>query len=103
MAKALKQRVVIAGHPIKVKVREYAVPEKKDYAGTTAYYGDYIHLSRKDPRGRLYSPAFMDECFLHELMHQVEARYECFIPEKKLKMMSIGLYQVLRDNRLKFW
>ncbi len=46
------------------------------------------------------SRSFKEECLLHELLHACD--HHDAIPEECIQNLSCNLYQVLKDNKLRF-
>ena len=43
-----------------------------------------------------------EESYLHEIIHQIDSALDLGMREKMVRRLSVGLYQVLHDNKLVF-
>lgn len=94
--------------PKKVKVAGFIVPVRMvnkiegGYLGSSYYQGNKIVLAKRDGYNCKISSQPMHETLCHEIVHQISVRYNVGLSEREVKKLSTGLYQVLKDNKLKF-
>ncbi len=99
----IPKRIKVAGHVIRVKF----VTRLKSNAGKEEFYGKSSHnrneviIARKNFNDRL-AEEHIASTFLHEVIHQVDNKYNVKLSEKQTTNLEIGLFQVLRDNKLNF-
>ena len=98
----IPKSVKVAGHNYRV---EYPyVFRKQDLAAEANHDKGRIRVSDRSKFGKK-SQSEIDETFLHEIIHAVSCRYlprSLELRESQVSQLSQGLYQVLRDNRLRF-
>jgi hypothetical protein len=93
--------------PKKVKIAGFIVPVriakkiKGGYIGQAHYEGNKILLAQNTKYNKISSQA-MHECFCHEILHHISVRYSVKLSESQIEKLSEGLYQVIKDNKLKF-
>lgn len=92
----IPDKIKVGGHVIDIK---FANTKNIDTAG---YYDTYYNLIRirKDedtPESNI------SEVFLHEILEVIRAKNNLDIDHTYLTVLSENLFQVLRDNKLKFY
>lgn len=95
--------VKVAGHSYSVRYPYNCRGFK--WAAEADHDLDRIRLASTNSKGRRKCRAEIEETFLHEIVHAVNCRYlprRSQLCEHQVSQMSQGLYQVLRDNRLRF-
>jgi len=96
----IPKRIKIAGHWVGVR-RKRKVDKNEDSLGYAKYTHDEIELATSF----LKKPIPESKCaeiFLHEIIHHVLDKYSVNMREKDVHLMSAGLFQVIRDNKLDF-
>jgi hypothetical protein len=73
--------------------------------GTDMGCCDYEHalilLKEKDDN-MIVSPQKREETYLHEIIHHIDSALDLRLKEAQVRRLSVGLYQVLHDNKLYF-
>lgn len=97
------KKIKIAGHTVRVyypvTIRGFG---KENVVGYANYARDTIHVARVDRVGNKRSKDCQKATLLHEILHHVADKYSAPISEKHVNRLAEGLYQVLKDNQLRF-
>jgi hypothetical protein len=72
-----------------------------DDMGCCDYEHALILLKSKDDN-MVISPQKREETFLHEIIHHIDSALDLRLKESQVRRLSVGLYQVIHDNRLVF-
>ena len=99
----IPKTVKIAGYEFKVK---YPWKQKnQSWAAEIDHDQQIIRISNKRPDGKKKAVAGINETFLHELIHGVNRLYlsnRRQLKEDQVEQISEGIFQVLKDNKLRF-
>ena len=100
----IPEKIKVAGHWVEVK-RDYKYKERGDLLGQAKYSGNTITLiERREGTVDEVAESSEAENFLHEMFHHVNCKYNNNdLKEEQVGRLAVGLFQVLRDNKLKFW
>jgi len=61
-----------------------------------------IHIANRSKEGNVYTEDYIGQIFMHELLHAINYVYNSdALPEDEIERLSQGLYQVLKDNKIK--
>ena len=61
-----------------------------------------IHIANKSKENNIYVEDYIGQIFMHELLHAINYVYNSdALPEDEIERLSQGLYQVLKDNKIK--
>lgn len=92
----IPNKIKVGGHDVKVETNvKFDSPQSAGYSNLSEAI---IRISEG------MSPDSVAQTFLHEILHLVERVYcPTKVKEEVIEQLSEGLYQVLKDNRLKFW
>lgn len=97
----LPEEIKVAGFTYKVKY-PYRFKETADL-GQADYLQKEIRLTDVDKAGMKIPDDVVLEVFLHEVFHAVSYEYvNTNLKEDDIVLLSNGLYQVLKDNKLYF-
>lgn len=94
--------VEICGHSVSVKMRERFVADKHNVYGRSRLCQDEIIIARRDKYRNKISNDWKGNTFLHEIMHHINDKLEVGLSEKEVGRISDGLYQTLKDNKIRF-
>ena len=101
----LPKTLKIGGHEYKI-LFPYHFKERADYAGQCDHQLKEIRIDDQDGCGNIKPDSSILVVFLHEILHAIDfSTGHCIFlgndGEKHLEGISEGLYQVLKDNKLK--
>ena len=97
----IPNKLKIGGHIVKV-LKDYKFIERSDIVGQAIYCQNEIRLCSQTEMGPI-AEGVVAANFLHEIFHHVCERYNGEqLPEEVVVRVSEGLFQVLRDNKLRF-
>jgi len=91
----------ICGHVVKVRI----VKTIKGVMAGNLGYADLNHneiVLSKEYEGKPLEESMRAEVFLHETIHMIGQIYGIPLNEKTVRQTSGALFQVIRDNKLKF-
>jgi hypothetical protein len=97
----IPKSIKIAGHDVKVNIRKHVNHKVKNQIGRATYTANAIDLSRKCWDDTVDSQ-YMACTLLHEIIHHVDDKLTIGLKEVQVDRLATGLYQVLKDNKLKF-
>ena len=61
-----------------------------------------IHIANKSKENNIYAEDYIGQVFMHELLHAINYVYNSdALSEDEIERLSQGLYQVLKDNKIK--
>ena len=61
-----------------------------------------IHIANRSKEGNVYTEDYIGQIFMHEILHAINYVYNSdTLPEDEIERLSQGLYQVLKDNKIK--
>ena len=96
----IPKKLKVGGHIYKVD-DNYTFKERTDISGQAKHEDGHIRMTRKTQSGVPVTRSKMEQCFIHELLHCVDATYNADkLDEETIMRMSEGLYQVLNDNEM---
>ena len=91
----------VAGHNYKVFFDDKFLA-KEGLLGQCDFISQKIRLCKKF-KGQVRAKSDIGRTFVHEIIHTIDAHYNNYaLTEKEVDRLSNGLYQVLKDNKLKF-
>ena len=91
----IPKSIKVGGHTIKVIVGSQR-PFEKQGASIDWHNEIYIIDDYDSPESN------MAEGFLHEIVEQINSKYEIDLEHKQITVLTQALFQVLRDNGLDF-
>ncbi len=95
--------VKIGGHNVRVKL------EKEEFrsgrcgrkmCGQANFTKRLIRVATSNS-GQKYAGSCIAETFMHEVLHHIADIYGVTISEQGINRLSMGVYQVLHDNKLR--
>jgi len=93
----IPDKVKVAGHYYKV-VWDNGRLSETGFVGETDHNLDVIYLCKYYPK-QARAKSEIEETFLHEILHAIDVNYNNHsLNEEVVQRLSIGLYQVLKDN-----
>ena len=93
----IPDKIRVAGHTYKI-VWDDKYLTNEGYVGLSVHNKLLIYLCKKY-RGEKLSKSIIEETFLHEILHTIDANYNNHsLNEETVDRLSEGLYQVLKDN-----
>jgi len=93
----IPSKIKISGHDIKI------VKKKNLFSDGERVWGlAYLHLNKIELATDLLPESKIAETFIHEVLHIICAIHGISITEKENQAIALSLFQVLRDNKLKF-
>jgi len=93
----IPDKIRVAGHTYKI-VWDDKYLTNEGYVGLSVHNKLLIYLCKKY-RGEKLSKSIIEETFLHEILHTIDANYNNHsLSEETVDRLSEGLYQVLKDN-----
>ena len=91
------KKVRVAGHTYKVKIEN----ERLNGTGLAGdcWHGEHtIGLTDMLRSGASASPSYIEETFIHELLHCVDVQYNnAQLTEEQVVRLSTGIHQVIKD------
>lgn len=88
----------IGGHTYEIKLKEAFSTDGSEYnLGITTYDDICITVATKASTGEYRSTSVIEECLLHELIHASNHVYNAHMDEDTVKLISQGLYQILKQ------
>ncbi len=91
----IPNKIKVAGLDYSVKIDDN-MHQKEDLAGQHDGNALVIRLQNKN-----YNPQVTEQTFFHEILHAINTAYcNKELNEKQVNNISVGLYQVLKDNNL---
>jgi len=97
----IPKEIKIAGHIYRV-IYPYTFMETL-VLGQSDYFQKEIRLARVDTTGNPIPQAQLNNTLCHEILHCIDYEYNNQkLDEDTVKRLGNGLYQVLKDNQLKF-
>ena len=96
----IPDRVKIGGVDVGV-IKEPSIDEDERYLGLADCVGNKIYLATHN-KGRRVCPHQAAIVFLHEIIHHVSDQGGVGLKERQVQAVAAGLYQVLKDNKLRF-
>jgi len=102
----IPNKLKIGGHEYRV-VFPYVFTERFDRYADSDDARKIIHISDFDGGGNKRAESGISVSLLHEILHAIDhltGHEQFFGPdgEKRIEALSEGLFQVLRDNKLRF-
>ena len=94
----IPKSIRIAGHDVRVLVVKKF---KEHYKGESYANKNLVRIARES-HGQPFAKDQISSTLLHEIIHQIDDKYDIGLSEKKLRKLETGLFQVLRDNDLDF-
>jgi hypothetical protein len=91
----------IMGHNVKVKQKKYIDSKTKSQIGRAIYTENLILLSRHCHDCNVDSQ-YMACTLIHEILHHLDDRLTLGLKEVQVDRLAVGIYQVLKDNKLQF-
>lgn len=99
----IPSKINIAGHDVDVDVEPMALDsDMEQNMGLAHKIQDKIRIAQ-NCKGVGVSIDNQGETFLHEIIHIVADKWDTRVSEKQVTVLATGLYQVLKDNKLKFF
>ena len=96
----IPKSINVGGHTISVKQIK-CFKGNPGRLGTAYLTAKKIKLSRTCCGDKICQ-SVAEATFLHEIIHHIDAVYGIRINESQVRRLSEGLYQVLKDNKLRF-
>lgn len=93
--------ITLSGHKIKIVYKDKLDSEGVPCIGLAFLSQDRIELARTI-EGVPLSQDQLGCAFLHEVLHMVSTLHAIGLKEKKVSQLELGLYQFLKDNKIKF-
>ena len=91
------KKVRVAGHDYKVQYDTNRLVES-GFAGDVHHGTHVISLSKKCTDNTKASPSYIEETFVHEVLHCVDTQYNHKqLTEEQVVRLATGLYQVGKD------
>ena len=97
----IPERVNVAGHIVRVECRDYVDRKNKLCVGRAFNMSKHIILGRFHD-GRRICKSETEESFIHELLHHIDYKYNVKLKESQVNALASGIYQVFKDNKLRF-
>jgi len=92
----IPQKIKIGGH-------YFEVIKSKELMTESGRHGDCIFNTNKIEINDNAKPDIMGAVLLHEILEALDYMYELGLEHNKIKTLEVGLYQVLKDNKFKFY
>ncbi len=99
----IPKKLEICGHTIEVKTVKRFICTRQNTYGKGEMAQDKIYLAKKDRFKNVLSGDWRMNTFLHEIIHHIDDKQETHLKEKQVNKLADGLYQTLKDNKLKFY
>jgi len=94
----IPDKIKVAGHIYKVVWDDVRL-SNLGLVGESDHHGDIIYLCKYYRSGTPNAQSEIEETFLHEILHAVDANYNMHsLTEDVVTRLAVGLYQVLVDN-----
>ncbi len=98
----IPKRIKIGGHWVDIILEDDVIRDgDRKLLGKADYNHKKIYLALNEGGRRLKKSALGD-VFLHELIHFVDSNASAGLDEKQIEQISIDLYAVLHNNKLRF-
>lgn len=94
----IPRKIKVGPHVIKCTGKR-KVAKDESSLGYARYCHDVIEYATTY-EGKDMQESKVTEIFLHELIHQIDDKYSINMNERQTHLMSAGLLQVIRDNKL---
>ena len=93
----IPKKVKISGHIVQIEVTKDRVKyHGTDSSGCAALMQNKIFIEANN------NIQFQHEVLMHEILEHINYQYQIEMPHDKLTTLSQALYQVMKDNKLKF-
>jgi hypothetical protein len=99
----LPKKLNICGHDIEVRHIKRFVGTRRNTYGRSNHPKDRIIIAKSDKWKNKLSRDWQMGTFLHEILHQIDDKKDARLRENQINKMSDGLYQTLKDNKLRFY
>lgn len=93
------KKVKIGGHYYDILVADLDEKAGSDKAGGCYVVKNKIYVNKNYN----YSQSQTEESFLHEIIEALNYNYELKLEHEKISILGSTLYQVLKDNKIKFF
>jgi len=102
----IPKKLKIGGHVYKI-THPYIFTERYDRGGDCSNITKELRIVGEQDEGEVRSESYISVVFLHEILHAIDHQsgLQQFIGdggEERIEALSEGLFQVLRDNKLRF-
>jgi len=94
----IPDNIKVAGHIYKVVWDDERL-SNKGLVGESDHHRNIIYMCKRYRGDLLSAKSEIEETFIHEIFHIVDANYNMrTLTEDEITRLSIGWYQVLKDN-----
>ena len=97
----IPRKLNISGQTVKVVQKRHLNKTVKNQIGRATYTENLIELSRNCEDNKV-EHQYMACTLLHEIIHHLDDKIGVGLKEAQVDRLAVGLYQVLKDNKLKF-
>ncbi len=94
--------IKVIGHDIEIKKRKRFIAEKGNVYGRSRLCQAQIIIAERDRWKNKISEDYQKNTFLHEIVHHINDKQETHLTERQVSRLTDGLYQVLKDNKIRF-
>ena len=95
--------VNIAGHKIGITIKQVLYDSEENQCAGLAFPAEGRIEVAKTCNGSKMSDDEKNEAFLHEIIHHISLKYSINLKESQVISLGVGMYQVLKDNKLSFF
>jgi len=95
----IPKSIRIAGHD--VRVRQVKSIQKNTFLGEADHVTNTIYIAQNCHNKKVAKDQIIDT-LLHEILHHLDDKLKIGLGEKKVTLLSAGLFQVLSDNNIDF-
>ena len=97
----IPRKLNISGQTVKVVQKRYLNKDIKNQIGKATFTANCIELSKKCMDDHV-DEQYMAATLLHEIIHHLDDKLSMGLKEAQVDRLAVGLYHVLKDNKLKF-
>jgi predicted SprT family Zn-dependent metalloprotease len=97
----IPRKLNISGQIVKITQKRYLNKDLKNHVGRAVFSSNSIELSKKC-LGDHVDEQYMAVTLLHEIIHHIDHKMGVGLKEAQVDRLAVGIYQVLKDNKLQF-
>ena len=97
----IPRKLNISGQTVKIVQKTYLNKNMKNHIGRAVFTCNKILLSKKC-EGDHIDEQYMACTLLHEVIHHLDDKLGIGLKEAQVDRLAVGIYQVLKDNKLQF-